>query len=73
VIFLPQPAHSCGEVFFCVSAFTSIVILAPVTKPHLLQDRHEKQFLEQLTVVQPVNNVATVMGPKVPPFSKYVV
>jgi hypothetical protein len=29
VIFLPQPAHSWGEVFFCVSVFTSIVILTP--------------------------------------------
>jgi hypothetical protein len=31
VIFLPQPAHSCGDVFFCVSAFTSIVITTPET------------------------------------------
>jgi hypothetical protein len=30
VIFLLQPAHSCGEVF-CVSDFTSSVILTPET------------------------------------------
>lgn len=37
VIFLPQPAHSCGEVFFCVSVFTSIVIMTPETKESSVQ------------------------------------
>jgi hypothetical protein len=36
VIFLPQPAHSCGEMFFWVSAFTSIVITTPATHDVIL-------------------------------------